>query len=199
MSLFKLPAELRNQIYELALPQTATISLSGIASTPTLLQVNRQIRSEAISLYHPTKVVAIIKDTATDGPMTWLSSRTKTANATIESFTFECYIDEATVTDFVEFIEKDGLGSAEGLDQEDVFESYVFERDDIPRDMGRLTDSVVQAGVAATWIKACAPLSAKETTSEECRKGLQHEMVKSIEDANFWWLFEFFYGVSGRD
>lgn len=75
MSFLKLAPELRNDIYELALPQTVTLSLSGDPTTPSLLQVNHQIRAEATPLYRPTQITAHIQDDQLNGPVAWVATQ----------------------------------------------------------------------------------------------------------------------------
>lgn len=47
-----MPAELRNTIYRYCLINSSTIQITSTPKTPPLLATNRQIRSEAVEIYH---------------------------------------------------------------------------------------------------------------------------------------------------
>lgn len=84
MGLLDLPAELRNTIYELSIPNEVAVTVSGKTWTiPALLQTNRQIRHEATSAWQPAFVSANIEDNHTDGPILWLADRAFAANKAI--------------------------------------------------------------------------------------------------------------------
>lgn len=93
MGFLDLPAELRNAVYELVLSELVSssptqIAMSGQETTPSILQINRQIRAEAKSLLQPVDFLARLEDDDISGPLTWLNNRTKTENEAIRSFTF---------------------------------------------------------------------------------------------------------------
>jgi len=68
-SLFKLPPELRNEIYELALLKDQPIYISHNARLrePALLAINRQVRAEGLPLYYGVNTFAL-------GHSTWTFS-----------------------------------------------------------------------------------------------------------------------------
>lgn len=84
MGLLDLPAELRNTIYELSLPNKVAVTVSGKTRTaPAVLRTNRQIRYEAMSAWQPVFVYAEIEDNQMDGPILWLADRAPAANKAI--------------------------------------------------------------------------------------------------------------------
>lgn len=97
MSFLEMPPELRNAIYELALPQTVTLSLSGDPTTPSLLQVNHQIRAEATPLYRPTQITAHIQDDQVNGPVAWAATQLPAAMEEVTGFCLRFSTSDALI------------------------------------------------------------------------------------------------------
>lgn len=66
--LLKLPSELRNQIYELVLPQSTVVTIAKGANTkePPLLQTCKQIRQESSSTYYANNEIHVVIDLETN-------------------------------------------------------------------------------------------------------------------------------------
>lgn len=85
MDFLDLAPELRNEIYELSLPDHVFLKSSGADLHGTgLLRVNRQIRHEAGSMWQPDSVFIRLQDDRVDGPLLRFARRSPTANRAIK-------------------------------------------------------------------------------------------------------------------
>lgn len=88
--LLELPAEVRNDIYSLALAQgkPTLVSTYGRSARASLLRVNRQIRSETLQVYYSSNAFrATIDDAMIRGPMRWCNGMSAESLKAIQNFT----------------------------------------------------------------------------------------------------------------
>lgn len=116
MSLSKLLAELRNAIFELSLPHTIELSAAGNATTPALLQLNKQIRAEATSLYQPVEITAHITENQLYGPLSWLAARPRAAAQAVTSLHLQFSASDAFIANLSPIVGK--YGTAEWVASE---------------------------------------------------------------------------------